>query len=129
MGAGRKIRISWAGGEVIADLGDSLNANQILASLPCNVSASTWGEEVYFALPVRARLESDARQVVEPGTVCFWVEGSALALPFGPTPVSRGDECRLVTPCNVVGRVEGDPRRLKEVRQGTAIRVELIEDR
>jgi len=65
--------------------------------------------------------------VVEPGTVCFWVEGNALALPFGPTPVSRGDECRLVTSCNVLGAIEGDPRQLGKVRQGAAIRVELLD--
>ncbi len=71
-------------------------------------------------------LETDARQVVEPGTVCFWVEGSSLALPFGPTPASKGDECRLVTRCNVLGTIEGDPRQLKKVKTGVSIRVELL---
>jgi hypothetical protein len=78
-------------------------------------------------VPLNAPLESDAQQVVDPGTVCFWVQGSSLALPFGPTPVSKGDECRLVTRCNVLGKIEGDPRRLKKVRQGTQIRVELVD--
>lgn len=90
--------------------------------------ASTWGEEVYFELPVKAALEADAEQVVAAGTVCFWVQGSSLALPFGPTPASRGDECRLVTRCNVLGTIEGDPRKLKQVKQGDAIRVELLPD-
>jgi len=94
--------------------------------LPCEAGAHTWGAEVYFELPLTAALEADAEQVVEPGTVCFWVQGNALALPFGPTPVSLGDECRLVTRCNVLGNIDGDPRRLGTVRQGMAIRVELI---
>jgi len=49
-----------------------------------------------------------------------------IALPFGPTPVSQGDECRLVSKCNVLGRIEGDPRQLETVCDGEAIRVELI---
>jgi hypothetical protein len=91
--------------------------------------ANTWGEEIYFELPVKLVLESDAQQVVEPGAVCFWVEGNSLALPFGPTPVSKGDECRLVTRCNVLGKIEGDPRELKKVKAGASIRVELISEK
>jgi hypothetical protein len=120
-----RIRISWQTGEVIADLRDTATSRQVLAVLPCESTANTWGEEVYFNLPLKAKLEPDARQVVDPGTVCYWTEGSSLALPYGPTPVSKGDECRLVTKCNVLGQVEGDPRGLKTVRDGESIRVEL----
>ena len=102
-------------------------ARQVLAALPCESSASTWGDEVYFSLPVKAKLEPDARQVVDPGAVCFWVQGSSLALPFGPTPVSRGSECRLVTDVNVLGSIEGDPRRLASVRDGDQIKVEVAQ--
>lgn len=111
---------------MIANLRETSSVNQILAALPCEARANTWGEEVYFELPLKLALEIDAQQVVEPGAVCFWVEGSSLALPFGPTPVSKGEECRLVTRCNVLGRIEGDPRELKKVKAGAAIRVELI---
>jgi len=124
-----KIRIAWNGGEVTANLRDTPTVKQLVAALPCEARANAWGEEVYFEVPIRADLEADAQQVVEPGTVCFWVQGSSLALPFGPTPVSKGDECRLVTGCNVLGRIEGDPRRLKKVKQGASIRVELIPDK
>ena len=110
-----------------ANLRHTPTAKQLLAVLPCEASASTWGDEVYFEVPLKALLESDAQQVVEPGTVCFWVQGSSLALPFGPTPVSKGDECRLVTKCNILGKIEGDPRRLKKVKDGDSIRVELLE--
>jgi len=121
-----RIRIAWQGGEVTAHLRDTPTARALLAVLPCQCSANTWGDEVYFELPLKATLESDALQVVDPGTVCFWVQGSSLALPFGPTPVSKGDECRLVTRCNVLGKIEGDARRLKQVKQGAAIRVEVL---
>ena len=121
------VRIAWKGGEVTAHLRETPTAKQLLAVLPCEAPANTWGNEVYFEVPLKALIESDAQQVVEPGTVCYWVQGSSLALPFGPTPVSKGDECRLVTRCNVLGKIEGDPRQLKKVTQGVMVRVELVE--
>jgi hypothetical protein len=123
-----RIRISWPQGALTAVLRDTPTTQKLLRALPCKSSASTWGEEVYFSLPLKAKLEPDARQVVDPGTVCFWVQGSSLALPFGPTPVSEADECRLVTAVNVLGAFEGDARKLKTVRDGDAVRVELVSD-
>jgi hypothetical protein len=122
-----RIRIAWRSGEVTANLGATPAAQNLLAALPCESTANTWGDEVYFSLPVKVKLEADAQQVVDAGTVCFWVEGSSLALPFGPTPVSKGGECRLVARCNVLGTIEGDARRLTSVRDGEAIRVELLD--
>ena len=122
-----RIRIAWDGGEVTADLHETPTSKQLVSALPCAARAQTWGEEVYFELPVKAKLEADARQVVEPGTVCFWVEGSSLALPYGRTPASQGDEPRLVTRCNVLGRIEGDPRQLARIKSGASIKVEAID--
>ena len=122
-----RIRIVWDSGEVTAALRDTPTVRSLLAVLPCKSSANTWGEEVYFNVPLTAKSEADAEQVVDPGTVCFWVQGRALALPFGPTPISRGKECRLVASCNVLGRVEGDAAVLGSVRDGDAIRVALID--
>jgi len=123
-----RIRISWPRGSLEASLDDTPTARALVAALPCESDANTWGEEVYFSLPVKAALEADARQVVDPGTVCFWVQGTSLALPFGPTPVSKGNECRLVTAVNVLGRVEGDARRLASCRDGDRVRVEALPD-
>jgi len=124
-----RIRIAWKGGEVIANLRETPSVKQLVAALPCEAGACTWGEEIYFELPVKIAPEPDALQVVDAGTVCFWVQGNALALPFGPTPVSKGDECRLVTRCNVLGKIEGDARQLAKVKEGAAIRVELVSDK
>jgi uncharacterized protein len=119
-----RIRISWEKGEAFGVLNDTPNARKLLSALPCSSSAYTWGEEVYFSVPVTAELEPDAKQVVPPGTICFWVQGQSLAIPFGPTPVSQGNECRLVTKVNLLGKLEGDPRVLKSIRDGGDIRVE-----
>lgn len=121
-----RIRISWDKGEVFGVLTDTPTANKVLKALPLSSSANTWGEEVYFSVPVRTELEPDAQQVVSPGAICFWVEGQSLAIPFGPTPASRGNECRLVTKVNVLGKLDGDPQTLKSIRDGDEIRVEVV---
>jgi len=120
-----RIKMSWPKGAVEATLEDTPTARALVAALPVKAKAQTWGEEVYFDIPVTAALERDAKQVVPLGSVCFWVEGSALALPWGRTPVSEGDESRLVTRCNVLGRIDGDARRLASVRSGDGISVSL----
>ncbi|MEU9196653.1 cyclophilin-like fold protein [Streptomyces hundungensis] len=121
-----RIRISWPAGSVTATLDPTPTSTALAGALPLTSTAHTWGEEVYFDTPVSLAREADARQVVEPGTVAFWTDGDALALPFGPTPISRGDECRLASPCNVLGRIDGDPRRLATVRAGDPIRVDAL---
>ena len=122
-----RIRISWDDGAVEAILDATPTAEKVWAALPYTSTANTWGEEVYFQLPVQAELESDARQVVEKGAVCFWVEGQSLALPYGPTPISAGDECRLVSKVNVLGQIEDQPRALAAVCAGAPVRVERVE--
>jgi uncharacterized protein len=106
------------------ELLDTPTVRRLLAALPFESSAQTWGEEVYFRTPVSAALEKDARQVVEPGTVCFWTEGEAIALPFGRTPISTDERPRLASPCNLLGKLLGEPRELASVRPGAAVRVE-----
>lgn len=118
------IRISWRSAHVIAVLDDTSTASKLKTALPFESRAQRWGKEVYFEVPFEAKLEPDAKQVVEPGTVCFWVEGRSLAIPFGPTPISKGDECRLVTRVNILGRVEGDASVLDSIKEGDRIRVE-----
>ncbi len=118
-----KICIAFPKGKIFAELRDTPTSKALAAALPFESSANTWGEEVYFSTPLSVKLEKDAQEVVEPGTVCFWVQGSSLALPYGPTPVSHGDECRLVTRVNILGALEGDPRRLADIADGDQISV------
>ena len=120
-----KNRIGWPRGEATAALNDTPSTRALLAALPLRARAQTWGEEVYFEIPVEVPLERDAKQVVPPGTVCFWVEGGSLALPWGRTPISDGDQPKLVTRCNVLGKIEGDTKQLSDIRSGDAVTVEL----
>jgi uncharacterized protein len=120
-----RICIAGPSGSLTASIEDTPTARALVAALPIKAKAKTWGEEVYFETPVKAAREPDARQVVPRGTVCFWVEGSALALPWGRTPTSETDEPRLVTKCNVLGRFDGDARQLASVRTGDPITVTM----
>jgi len=122
-----QILISWPAGHLTATLDDTPTTQALAKALPLVSTARTWGEEGYFDTGVSVPRETGARQVVEPGTVAFWTDGDALALPYGPTPISRGDECRLASPCNVLGRLDGHPRLLSTVRNGDPVRVELTE--
>ncbi|WP_435270417.1 cyclophilin-like fold protein [Streptomyces sp. 1222.5] len=124
-----QIRISWPAGNLTATLDEDSPTTQALTkALPLTSTAHTWGKEVYFDTGVSVSRETDAQEVVDPGTVAFWTDGDALALPYGPTPISRGAECRLASPCNVLGSVDGDAGVLATVRDGDPIRVELIDE-
>ena len=105
------------------ELLDTPTTRALLQALPFEAHAQTWGEEVYFNTPVSVPLEKEARQVVEPGTACFWTEGNAIALPFGRTPISVDERPKLASRCNVIGRLE-DFRELSAIRSGDLVRVE-----
>ena len=120
----QRIRISWPAGELGAQLDDTPTVHKLIDSLPYEAAANIWGDEVYFRLPFDAEAEANATSVVDKGAVCFWLDGSALALLFGPTPASVADECRLISDANVLGSIEGDPTVLRTVRSGDKVRVE-----
>jgi hypothetical protein len=121
-----KIRISGGKTTLEAELRDTPTTRALAEALPFEATAQTWGEEVYFTTPVSATLEPDAKQVVEPGTVCFWTEGDALALPYGRTPISSDERPKLAARCNVLGAIRGDARSLAAIKSGQKIRVEKI---
>jgi len=118
-----KLRISAGKVTLEAELRDTPTSRLLMEALPFDAQAQTWGDEVYFSTPVKAKLEPDARQVVEPGAVCFWTEGNALALPFGRTPISTDERPKLANRCNVLGQLK-DFSGLKSIRAGQQLRVE-----
>ena len=118
------IRITAGKLTLEAELRDTPTTRALAAALPFDATAQTWGEEVYLTTPISAKLEADAKQVVEPGTVCFWCDGDALALPYGRTPISTDERPKLASRCNLLGTLRGDPRALAAIKPGTRIRVE-----
>ena len=118
-----KLRISAGATSFEVVLKDTPTANALAAALPFESRAQTWGEEVYFTTPVSAKLEPDAKQIVEPGTVCFWTEGNSLALPYGRTLISTDERPKLASRCNVLGTLSGDVKGLSAIKSGEKITV------
>jgi len=122
----RQIRMTIGSVVLEAELLDTPTADSILAAVPFEARAQTWGEEVYFSTPVQVARETDARDVVQLGELAFWVEGDSIAIGFGRTPISRGDEIRLAARTNIWGRALSDVKSLRTVKPGDPIRVEKL---
>ena len=119
-----KITISAGDVSLPAELNDSETARAIVEVLPIEGTANTWGDEIYFDIPVEFELEADARADVAVGELGYWPVGHAFCIFFGRTPMSRGDEIRPASAVNVFGQVEGDATIFTSVRDGTRIEIE-----
>jgi hypothetical protein len=119
----KSIIISFERISLPAELNDSPTAQRIWEALPIEGQANTWGDEIYFEIPVVAAQEPDARAEVEVGELGYWPVGHAFCIFFGPTPASTGERPRAYSPVNILGRVVGDATRLRAVRSGAAVRL------
>ena len=122
----RQIKITAGDVSALGTLNDSATANAIWEALPISASASTWGDEIYFSIPVQAAQEADANDVVEMGALAYWPPGTAFCIFFGKTPASTGDEIRAASAVNSVGKIEGDPTVFKQVAGGSEVTIEKI---
>ncbi len=121
-----KILISIGKVNIEAKLLDTPTARNIKDALPFGSKAVTWGEEVYFETPVMAELEDDAKDVINAGELAFWVEGNSIAIGFGKTPASTGDEIRLATKTNIWAHAITDVTLLKPCKAGDFVFIEMI---
>jgi hypothetical protein len=123
----RRIRFEFDGQTLEADMLESQTAAAVAKKLPYEARVMTWGDEVYFDVPVETPREAEAREVMQPGDIAYWLGGPCIAIGFGRTPVSRGDEIRLASPANVFAKATSDVKALKSVRAGSRVRVSLVE--
>lgn len=122
----RKIKITAAGVSAVAELNDSPTADAIWKALPIEATGSTWGDEIYFSIPVRLEEASDAKEVVNVGDLGYWPPGHAFCIFYGRTPASVGNEVRPASAVNVFGHIVGDATVFKKARGSVRVRVEPI---
>ena len=122
-----RIKISVGTVTMEAELNDTPTAQAIAAVLPIRASFKTWGDEIYFAIPVSAVLDEDhAQEIVAIGDLGYWPPGKALCIFFGLTPVSEPGQIRPASAVNVVGRVRGDATQFKQVMQAQEVVLETV---
>jgi hypothetical protein len=124
MATERTIRITAGKVSAEAVLNDSPTATKIWEALPLEARGNTWGAEIYFSIPVEAKQEKDAREVVAVGELAYWPPGTAFCIFFGRTPASTDDRPRAASAVNIIGKVRGDATAFQAVASGTRVRLE-----
>ncbi len=119
-----KIRILIGHLALDAELNDTPTARKVAGAIPLKATFDTWGDEIYFTIPVQMDLDESARQEVEMGDLGYWPTGRAFCIFFGPTPISTGGKIVPASAVNIIGKVQGDARRLKEVMDQDQVVVE-----
>jgi hypothetical protein len=109
---------------LMAELNENPTAQKIWEALPIEGRANTWGDEIYFEIPVRSSQDLEARAEVEVGELGYWPVGHAFCIFFGPTPASTGERPQAASPVNILGRVQGDATHFRAVADGAPVRLE-----
>ncbi len=124
---GMAITIRVGDVRLAAELYDTPTGAEVASLLPLETPFNTWGDEIYFEIPLAHELDETAREVVEMGDLGYWPTGQAFCIFFGPTPVSRKEEIVPASAVNVIGKVKDDARLLKSVMAAHQIRIEASE--
>ena len=123
----RRFKMTISSIAITAEVFDTPTADAICDSVSFLSSASVWGEEVYFSTPVSVPFEPDAPDIIKAGELEFWVEGDSIAIGYGLSPISEGNEIRLAAPANIWTRAIEDVRQPIDVPLGGTITVEEVD--
>ncbi len=107
-----------------AELTDTPTAKKVAEALPIRTTFNTWGDEIYFTIPVNSELDETARDEVEMGDLGYWPTGKAFCIFFGPTPMSTPGKIIPASAVNVIGKVMGDATGFIEVMQENEVTLE-----
>lgn len=121
-----KIRITAGRVTLEAELFDTECAQAIAKTLPINAAPNEWGDEFYFSVNVRAPLDETATRNVKAGDIGYWPPGNAIAIFFGPTPLSHGPDPVPASDVNLIGRATGDATVLRQAKGASTIRIEAV---
>ncbi len=122
----KKIKITAGDVSATATLNENATAEAIWNALPIEATINTWGDEIYFEIPVAIAIADDATDVVDMGSLAYWPQGSAFCIFFGLTPASLEDEIRAASAVNVFGCVDTDAAVFKEVPNRASIKIEKV---
>ncbi len=122
-----KIKIKFLNNFIIVELNNSDTAKKIYASCPIKSTTNTWGNEIYFETAIKVKKDKTAKDIINLGEIAYWVEGSSIAIGFGPTPISKADEIRLVTKANIIGKTKSNLSSLGMVNSGEIVIVERMD--
>ena len=122
----KKIVLKFKNKELILNLRDTPTAKLIYDTLPFTSTVKKWGEEIYFETTINAELENNARAVVEFGEIAFWNEGSAIAIGYGKTPISKENEIRLISPCNIWADSDFEKDHIEKIKENEIVKIEKL---
>ena len=122
----KKIVLKFKDKELILNLRDTPTAQLIYDALPFTSIVKKWGEEIYFETAINAELENNARAVVKFGEIAFWNGGSAIAIGYGKTPVSKGNEIRLISPCNIWADSDFKKDCIEKIKENEIVKIEKL---
>jgi len=121
---GTPVRITAGVVSVNAELGDTALAKRIAEKLPIETAPSVWGDEFYFGIPVRSGLDETATSALAVGDIGYWPPGNAMAIFFGPTPMSSGAAPVPASDVCLIGRITDDATLLRKAKGARTIRIE-----
>ena len=120
----KKIILKFKDKNLVLNLRDTPTADMIYEALPFTSTVKKWGEEIYFETPVDVELDDNARAVVKFGEIAFWNGGSAIAIGYGKTPVSKENEIRLISPCNIWADSNFDKSYIEQIKENETVEIE-----
>jgi len=119
-----KIKITVMNIVADAELFDTATAKSVADVLPFEAKPNAWGDEFYFEIPVKLPPDETATTKVSVGDIGYWPPGNALAIFFGPTPMSKGAEPVPASEVNIVGKIIGDATIFRKAKGASVIRLE-----
>ena len=122
----RKVILKCKETKLVLDLRETLTADIIYNALPLKSKVQKWGDEIYFETGLSIELESDAKSIVNIGEIAFWNNGSAIAIGYGKTPISKGNEIRLISPCNIWADSKFEKSCIENIKENETIILEKI---
>ena len=122
----KKVKIEFLEQSIEVKLDDTATSRAIWDACPIKSFTNTWGNEIYFETNIKVIKDETAKDIVNLGEIAFWVEGSSIAIGFGPTPISKAEEIRLVTKANIIGNTSSDLSILSMVNSGEIVIVSRL---